>query len=427
MTIGGDMIPPAPRPKPFLDGVRVLDLTTVWSGPLAGRILAELGADVILVEQPEKRTVGTAAASAAASGYVSPGSYTRDIYSILFHRNKRSIVLNLRDAGGRELFRRLVAKSDVVIENYGGPRVMANFGLDYQQLREVNPAVIYVGMPAFGMTGPHANHSGYGLSLEQLCGYPAITGYEDSDSVQKSGINYTDPVASFHAAGAVLAALIHRRRTGRGQLIDMSQRESGINLIGDAILEWSMNRRTPPRIGNHHRSMAPHNVYRCTGGDDPWVFIACRDDAEWSKLCREMGRPELAVDARFLTLLDRKRHERDLDGIVGEWTADQEPKAVETRLQRAGVPAGAVQDVTQTVRDPYVIERGLYEWVHHPHDLELPLPAAPWLFTNHPRPPVRVTSMPGADQQAVLSEVLGLTADEIAALAEAGVVAGDDA
>jgi benzylsuccinate CoA-transferase BbsF subunit len=384
--------------------------------------MAELGADVILVETPIVKNVGASSANADATAFQAPGDYTRDVYGILCHWNKRSIVIDLRTEGGQDLFRRLATKSDVVLENYGGPRVMTKFGLNYERLREASPAVIYLGMPAHGMTGPRANHTGYGLSLEQLAGYPAMTGYEGDESVEKSGINYTDPVAAVHAAAAILLALIYRKRTGRGQLIDLSQRESGINLIGETILDWAMNRRAPERFGDHDPAMSPHNVYRCTGGDDPWVFIACRNDAEWAALAREMGQPALAEDSRFVSIVDRKRNEGALDALIGGWTADQAPKAVEARLQAIGVPAGAVQDVAQTPRDPHAVERGLYRWVAHPNGIDYPLSTAAWLFAGRERPSIRVAPVKGADYRDVLGGVLGMGDGEIEGLVAAGVV-----
>lgn len=407
--------------KPPLDGIRVLDLTTVWSGPLAGRVLAELGADVILIEPLTGKGTGSTAQGASA-GFTTPGDYTRDVYQILFHRNKRSLAVNLKTSGGQEVFRALAAKSDVVLENFGGPRVMQKFGFGYDGLREINPGIIYVGMPAHGMTGPNANHTGYGLSLEQLAGYPAMTGYEGDESVHKSGINYTDPVAGLHAAGAILAALIYRRRTGRGQLIDMSQRESGIAFIGEAILDWSMNHRDPVRRGNHDAAMCPHNVFRCTAGDDPWVFIGCRDDRDWQALCTVMARPELASDPRFETVIARRRNEQALDAEIERWTSRHAPREIEAQLQAAGVPSGAVQDVSQAIRDPYAGERGLYEWIDHPNGVAYPMQQAAWTFEGRERVPVRTTPMRGADAPAILRDLLGLDDAEIARLSSEGAI-----
>lgn len=408
--------------KAPLEGTRVLDLTTVWSGPLAGRVLAELGADVILVEPLAGKGTGSTAQSTSA-GFTTPGEYDRDIYQILFHRNKRSIAVNLKSEGGQGVFRALATKSDVVMENYGGPRVMRKFGLGYDDLRELNPGIIYVGMPAHGMTGPKANHTGYGLSLEQLAGYPAMTGYEGDDSVTKSGINYTDPVAALHAVGAVLAALFYRRRTGRGQLVDLSQRESGIAFIGEAILDWSMNRREPVRRGNHDAAMCPHNVYRCTDGEDPWVFIGCRDDRDWLALCTAMGRDDLAADPRFATIVERRRNEQALDSEIEAWTLHHAPREVEALLQGVGVPSGAVRDVSETIRDPYVVERQLFEWVDHPNGLTYPMPNAGWVFEGRERVAIRTTPKRGADTTPILRDLLGLEDEAVERLVAEGAVA----
>ncbi len=388
--------------RPPLDGIRVLDFTTVWAGPYGGGLLARLGAEVILVETPFKKADLFSAPDADRSAKVHAGLRDFESYSLYCDLNKKSIMVNLKDPRGQELVRQLVPVTDVVIENYGGPGVMQRFGLGYEDLAEINPQIIYCGMPAMGMTGPEKDYVAFGVSIEQLAGIVALQGYEDSDSPQKSGINYGDPIAGMTAAGSVITALIQREKTGRGQLVDISQREGAAGLIGEVVMDYAMNGRPPKRYGNHHPWMAPHNVYRAQG-DDAWAVIACRDDADWRRLAEAMERPELASDPRFATQLARKQNEAELDRIVGEWVAPQAPLAVQERLQASGVPAARVAHVEEIPDDPHVQERGMWKRLRYPHNgLTYPLQQAPWLFLRGGQPEVRPAPFKGADTEYVL-------------------------
>ncbi len=319
-----------------LEGVRVLDFTTVWAGPYGGGLLARLGAEVIMVEMPFKKAEAYSKEGAAETAATHAGLRDFESYSLFCDMLKKSIKVDLKHPGGPDLVRQLVGVSDVVIENFGGPRVMQRFGLSYDALAAINPRIIYCGMPAMGMTGPEKDYVAYGVSIESLSGIVSLQGYEDAETPQKSGINYGDPIAGMSAAAAIITALIQRLRTGRGQLVDLSQREGTASLVTDAVMDWSMNRRPPIRHGNHHPWMCPHNLYRATG-DDEWLVIACRDDADWERLVGAMGSPGLLVDPRFASVSERKRNEPELDALIAAWVVARDARDLERQLQAAGV------------------------------------------------------------------------------------------
>lgn len=402
-----------------LEGIRVLDFTTVWAGPYGGGLLARLGAEVILVETPFKKAELLSSADADRS-HSHWGLRDFETYSFFCDLEKKSIMVNLKDPRGAGLVRELAAVSDVVIENYGGPGVMQKFGLGYEDLAGVNPRIIYCGMPAMGMTGPEKDYVAFGVSIEQLAGFVALQGYEDSDTPQKSGINYGDPIAGMTACGAIVTALIQRERTGRGQLVDLSQREAAASVIADSVMDYVMNARPPRRYGNHHPWMAPHNVYRAAG-DDAWAVIACRDDGDWRRLTEAIGHPELGDDARFATVLARKHNEAELDSLIGEWVAARTPLEVQSVLQAAGVPAGRVAPVEEVPDDPHVRARGMWQSMHYPHNgRTYPLQMAPWIFARAALPDLHRAPYKGQNTAYVL-DLIGRR-DELEPLVEAGVL-----
>jgi benzylsuccinate CoA-transferase BbsF subunit len=403
-----------------LEGIRVLDFTTVWAGPYGGGLLARLGAEVIMVEMPFRKAEAFSKPGAESTAAAFAGLRDFETYSLFCDMGKKSICVNLKHTGGPALVRQLAGVSDVVIENFGGPRVMQKFGLGYDDLAAINPRIIYCGMPAMGMTGPEKDYVAFGVSIEQLSGIVSLQGYEGSEAPQKSGINYGDPIAGMTACGAIVTALIQRERTGRGQLIDLSQREAAASLIGEAVLDWSMNRRPPSRHGNRHPLMAPHNLYR-TAGDDEWLMIACRDDADWLRLVDAIGDPGLASDARFATMLDRRRNEPDLDRAIGARTATRDAAELERRLQAAAVPAARVKPVNEIPSDPHASARGMWRSLTYPHNGKTyPLQQPPWIFRREPPREVRRAPFRGEHT----AEVLALVGreGEMMALIETGVV-----
>jgi len=402
----------------------VLDLTMAWAGPYATRLLADMGAEVIKVEAVDNWDLIRALTGQPPTV---ERLWDKSPYFNHLNRNKYGCVLDLSRPRGRELFLRLVEVSDVVIENFRA-EVMDNLGLTYDVLAQANPEVIVVSMPGHGRTGPERDFIACGTNVEQLSGLCHLTGYADGPP-QKTDISYGDPMAGIAAAGAVALALWDRRRTGRGQYIEVAQRENLINAIGEYIVGYSMeDGREPPRRGNRHTSMAPHGCYPCagaqTGGrlpDDQWVTIACQDDAQFAALCGAMGQPELAADEPFADVVSRYRNQDALDGLISDWTRERTKEEVTEVLQAAGVPASPVLSVPEVLADPHLRARGFYESVSHSVAGAWEVEGPHWRLSESPGHIRLPAPAFGEHNRYVLGELLGLSAEEIAGLEREGI------
>ncbi|MFJ6894278.1 CoA transferase [Streptomyces hokutonensis] len=413
--------PPAERPvrhasaQPALHGIRVLDLTWVLAGPYCTKILADHGADVIKVEsagRPDPTRF-------APFMHLSRGSHTDPNTNGYFNevnRNKRSIALDTRTADGITVLRELIAHSDVLVENFSST-VMRKLGLGYEELRRINPELVYVSMSGMGHTGPRNGWVSYADTVSASGGLTALTGWGPDDVV---GVIYGhgDIVAGLQAALAAVAALEHRAGTGRGQHIDLSQLEAIAAHMGTSLLGGP---KVKP-VGNTHPSWSPQGVYRCLGADR-WLAVSVRDDTEWVALCEVIGRPELATDARMLTA-DARSHAIDLvDTALGEWTRTLPADVAAEALQAHGIPAGAVQDGRELVEhDPQLRARGFYVRKEHPVAGAFLHEGVPIRLTRTPGAVREAAPVLGADTDAVLSEVAGFSAERVQQLREAGVL-----
>ena len=398
-----------------LHGVRVLDLTMAWAGPYATRLLADMGAEVIKVESVNNWDL---IRSFTGQRPTVERVWDKSPYFNHLNRNKYGCVLDLSGEKGRDLFLRLVELSDVVMENFRA-EVMDSLRLGYDTLSQTKPEVIVVCMPGHGRTGPERDFVAYGTNVEQLSGLCHLTGYADGPP-QKTGISYGDPMAGIAAAGAVAMALWDRRRTGRGQYIEVAQRENLINVIGEHIVGYSMSGREPPRRGNRHSSMAPHGCYRCRG-DDQWVTIACEDDRQFAALCGAMGRPELALDGRFADVVSRYRNQDALDGLVSEWTGERTNEEAAEALQAAGVPASPVLSAPEVFKEPHLRARGFYESVSHSVAGVWEVEGPHWRMSESPGRVRLPAPAFGEHNGYVFGELLGLSEEEIAALEREGI------
>lgn len=400
-----------------LQGVRVLDLTMVWAGPYATRILGDFGAEVIKVEGPanwdllrDLHILGQGVARA----------YDRSAYFNNLNRNKFGCTLDLSTPEGRDICLRLAAKSDVVIENYR-PDVMSSLRLEYEDFKAVRQDIIMVSMPGHGKTGPEAHRIAYGSNVEQLGGLVSIQGYPDRGP-HRSGISYGDPMAGIAAAGAVIAALFHRRVTGEGQYIELAQREALTTMLGEHVVGYTMTGRVPGPIGNRHVSMAPHGAYPAAG-DDEWVTIAVRSDAEFAALCGVIGRPELARDGRYADVVSRYRNQDELDAVLADWTQQRTAEEATEALVAAGVPASPVIPTPRLTEDPHLRARGFFELVAHAVAGVWEVDGMPYRYS---RTPAHIRLPPpcfGEHNDYVLRDLAGLSAAEVAALKAKGVVA----
>ncbi len=398
-----------------LQGTRVLDLGTYIAAPIATQTMADLGAEVIKIESPQAdflREIGGPLAP-LREGAEHDRHYNRRPWFNELNRGKFGMVLDLTNPAGVEAFKDLVQISDVVIENYS-PRVMENFGLQYPALRQVRADIIMVSVSAFGATGPQRYRMGFGPNIDAASGLTYLTGYANGPPI-KPGNYFSDFFAGLHAGFATLAALNHRRRTGRGQHIDLSMREVDTMILGDALMDVAMNERVQTRIGNGHPSMAPHGCYRCQGNDQ-WVTIAVGADEEWRRLVKTMGSPKWADSPFFSTKVKRWENRDELDSYVSEWTRGQDRDEVMASLQRAGIAAGAVHDIEEIVDNPQIRHRGYFSLVEHPEIGPAPIRNLPWTLSSTPVS-VQAPSPTFAQQNdLVFRELLGFNSQAIETL-----------
>ncbi|MFQ5830117.1 MAG: CaiB/BaiF CoA transferase family protein [Candidatus Methylomirabilia bacterium] len=389
---------------PF-EGLRVVDFSWLAATPITGRLFAEFGADVIRVESQLRIDPGRTIPPWAEG----KSGLDRSQLFANYNLGKRSVALNLSHPNAQELARKLIAQADVLLESFT-PGTMAGWGLDYQAVRAVKPDLIYLSSCQQGQTGPRSHFAGYGSLAAALAGFNAITGWPDRDPPVIYGA-YTDFVAPHFASAGVLAALDHRRRTGQGQYIDLSQLEAGLHFLAPEILDYTLNGRVAERRGNGDEQAVPHNAYPCAG-EDRWCAIVCEDEVQWQALCRVMGEPGWCRRAEFGTAASRKRNEADLDRLLGEWTAPQEPYALMARLQATGIPAGVVQSCADLHRDPQLEARGAFVWLEHPEMGRSPCEA--WAFRLVDQPGrLRRAPCLGEHTEEVLMGLLGMPSAEI--------------
>ncbi len=402
-----------------LAGIRVVDLTMVWAGPFGTRLLGDYGAEVIKVEGPGQWDLlrGLGGIPRTVDRW-----YNRAAYFNHNNRNKYSAAIDLRQEAGRDLLLQLLAKSDVLVENYRA-NVMDNLGLSFEEVRTVNPRIVYVSMPGHGKTGPEAHYVTYGTNVEQLAGLVSVSGYEGGEPL-KTGFSYGDPTAGLAVPAAVALGLRQRNRTGEGVHIDLAQRENLTGFVGEYLVDYSMNRELRGPAGNTHPHYAPHGVYP-SGGEDRWLTIACENDEQFAGLCRAMQREELAEDERFATMAARKANERELDALIGEWTARWGHYEAMHILQRHGAPAGAVLTIPEVMSDPQLRARGAWSEQVHPDAGAWEVETPPWNLTRTPGH-ARIPAPGFAEHNGyVFRDLLGLDEETIARLYADGVTADE--
>ncbi|MEU7631309.1 CoA transferase [Nocardia sp. NPDC049220] len=402
-----------------LDGIRVLDLTWVLAGPYCTRILADHGAEVIKVES-SGRPDPTRFAPAM---HLSRGPHDDPDTSGYFNdvnRNKRSITLNTRSAEGLEVLADLIAASDVVIENFSSS-VMAKMGLGYEQLRALRPDIVYVSMSGMGHTGPRSSWVSYADIVSASTGLTALTGWS-ADEVVGVIYGHGDIVAGLQAATATVAALEHRDRTGRGQHVDLSQLEAMAAHMGTSVIQSTGTGRLPEPTGNAHPGFSPHGVFRCVG-PDRWVAIAVRDETDWRALCELIERPEWAAAEGYRTAGEREARRPEIATAVTAWTRTLPADAVTELLQRAGVPAGTVQDGRDLIEaDTHLRARGFFVRRTHPRAGAFLHEGVP-VRLDHASGAVRSAApLLGADTDSVLGDILRYPQDKIARLRAGSVL-----
>ena len=388
--------------KAALAGVRVLEFTNLLAGPFPTLLLGFLGAEIIKVESRAQLD----AARRPPYAYDDPdGSPVFNSVNL----NKLSLQLNLKEPLAVELACRLVTLSDVVVENMR-PGVMERLGLGYQRLKQINPGIVMASISSGGSTGPESSYPGYAPAFNALSGLGHLTGYPDGPPGEHH--DSIDARVGATAAFAILAALLHRLRTGLGQFVDLSSREAITMFGAEALMDYAMNGRVPLRRGNREVGLAPHGCYR-SKGEDAWVTIAVASEEEWRALCQATGHPEWATDARFADSLRRCENQDILDQHISGWTAQHAPDDVAQILQSAGVPAAPSMNSRALAEDHHLKGRGVWQEIYSPVMGTQIVQGPPWRFSETP-PTIRSAGpLLGQHNHRVLVELLGASPEEL--------------
>jgi len=337
----------------------------------------------------------------------------------LFNPNKYSITLNLKDPRGVEIAKKLVVWSDLVVENFTAG-TMEGFGLGYPELKKLKSEIIMLSSTNQGQTGPNAQQAGFGLQLEALSGFVHISGWPDRTPVIHGGLN-TDTIAARFGVVAVLAALDYRRRTGKGQYIDLAQYEAGLYFLAPLLLDFEVNGRVASKMGNRSPFAAPHGVYPCRG-DDRWCAITVFNGEEWQALCGCMGHPEWTKEGKFTTLLGRKENEDELDKLIAEWTSKFVAEELTAMLQAKGIRAGVVKNACDIYQDPQLAYRGQWQQIEHREigNYKYDMPA--YLLSNTPPQLERPAPCLGEHNEFVCTQILNMDKELVDQLIVDGVL-----
>lgn len=405
-----------------LSGLRVLELTTAWSGPMAGRILAFLGAEVIKLESATRPDIWRHHATVFwprrfPDREAGERPYNRSAFFNSQNMNKLSLSLDLKHTGGQRAIRALAGKSDVIICNFTAG-TLARLGLGYEEMRKLNSEIIVVEMPGFGNDGPLAKCIANGSSMEIAAGMSALIGYPDG-APATTGQVYPDPMGGYNGAAAVLSALLHRQRTGEGQYVEVPQVEASMQFIGEELLYFIAADVDPKPHGNRVRWAAPHDAYRAAG-EDQWVTLAIASDEEWQRLCILIAAPQLVTDERFSRFETRWKNQDKLREPIEAWTRTCDKFYAAARLQRERIRAAPVLDAGEVTRDPYLAWHGFFtplkqdECGTHSHA------SLPFRFNLTPGSQHRASPCLGADSDYILREIAGLSVEEIELLHREG-------
>jgi crotonobetainyl-CoA:carnitine CoA-transferase CaiB-like acyl-CoA transferase len=412
-----------------LEGIRVADFSWFGAGPIAAQTLCTFGAEVVRVESETKidslRVVQPFALNPDGSyktGYNVSGYFNN------FNAAKLSIQLDLNTEKGQEIGHRIIEKSDIFLTNFT-PRVVDKWNLRYEQLRAINPSIIAAYAPMQGLEGPHRDFLGFGAVLTPITGISEMSGFPHRPPIGV-GTNYPDYVVNpGHTVTAILAALRYRNRTGKGQLVELPQIESVVNVLGTAVPDYLATGHVQTRGGNRSPVAAPHGAFRCA--DDPtsvnspdrWVAIVCRTDGEWVALCEAFGDAALAADPRFATFSQRKLDEDELETVVGYWTKGRKAEEVMELLQSRGVACGVVQNSQDLLdRDEHMKARGYYRYLDHPETGRAAYDGPGFVLTETPGVLRAPACLLGEHTMEVCERIVGLSPDEIADLLAEGVL-----
>ncbi len=391
-----------------LTGVKVLDFTRVYSGPYCTMMLADLGAEVIKIEVPGRGD---------DTRFFLPFKNDESGYYMYLNRNKKGITLDLKSEKGKQIALKLAKWADIVVENFS-PGTMEKLGLSYEDIRKVNPQVIYGSISGFGQTGPYRNKVAYDAVAQAMGGLTYITGYPDKPPV-KVGSSIADANAGIHMAFGLMAALYFREKTGIGQYVDVSMMDAVFSILENFVVTYTLNGVVPQRIGNENLASAPFDAYETK---DDYVVIATANDNLFHKLAKAIGREDLITDPRFITNYQRKQNYKDLKGIITDWTKQYTTMEVVEILDQAKVPVAPILSMDKLVNDPQIKAREMLVDFEHPIAGKITVPGNPVKLSTTPGKMRSAAPVLGQHTEEVLQEVLGLSPQEIAELRETKVI-----
>jgi formyl-CoA transferase len=397
------------KKKP-LDDITVLDLSRILAGPYCSMMLGDLGADVIKIERPE---VGD-----DTRRWGPPDAGGEAAYYLCVNRNKRSVTVNMKTPEGKEIIRKLAAKSDVVIENYK-VGTLEKMGLGYKEIKKVNPGIIYCSISGFGQNGPYKDKPGYDFMIQGMSGLMSITGEPDGDPM-KVGVAIVDITAGLFACNAIQAALRHREKTGEGQYLDISLLDSVIGWLANVGSNHLISGQSPKRFGNGHPNIVPYEPFKTADGS--YIALAVGNDGQWQKLCKLAGKPELSSDSRFETNPQRVKNREALRPLVMEIMLTRSGNDWLEALDREKIPCGPINTLEKVFSDPHVLAREMVSEVSHPTAGSIKMVASPMKMSATPCEITRHPPLLGEHTHEVIMEKLGYESGEIRRLEESKII-----
>lgn len=392
-----------------LDGVTVIDLGQVYQGPYATFLMAKAGANVIKVEPLDGEPIRQR--SEVSQGAAIPFA--------MLNANKRGITLNLKSPEGRDILKKLVEKSDVLLENYA-PGVMDRLGVGWSVLSEINPKLVYASGSGYGLSGPDRDNLAMDITVQAASGLMSVTGFPDGPPV-KCGPAVVDFLSGIHLYAAVMTALYERARTGLGRLVEVAMQETVYPTLASNLAFVYDKQIAPPRTGNRHGGLAqaPYNVYPTSDG---YIAIIGINERHWSNLLEAMGRQDIANDTRYSSKAARVAHMEEVDSLISEWTSQRTKAEAFALFGQFKVPSAPVRDLIEVTNDRHMHERGMLQWVDHPEFGRIVVPNSPLRIHGTEPMPQQFSPRLGEHNHEVLSEMLGLNETEISALEQGGAI-----
>lgn len=382
-----------------LSGITVLDLTQFLSGPFCTMIMADLGADILKIERPDRPR---------ASG---PYLHGERIYDLSVNRSKKSMTLNLKSDAGKDIFKKLLISSDVVIENFK-PGTMERMGLGYEELKKIKPNLIYAAISGFGYTGPYKNRGALDMVIQGMSGLMSLTG-EPNGRPTRCGTSASDIFSGIYMFGAVASALYEREKTGKGQFIDVAMLDSTFSCLENAVINTCIFNKNPERVGNSHPTSVPFQTFQTSDGE---IIITCSRDSAFYSLCRAMGRPDMMQDERFAKAEARRLNKELLEDEITRFTSTRTLDECEETLNQFGVPNGRINTLTMICKDPQIAARDMIVKVEHPVAGTYQMAGSPLKFSSLTEAHYEPAPTLGQHTREILSERLNMTDTEIEAL-----------